>query len=640
MDPAAITSIGLPLLASALMVVVGRRIRRSTAYAVMLAAIGLTAVLALASPPYPGDNPPIAIEWLPGAGAMGLSASASSVWVAFVTAAAGFLALLGTASRGEEFEPLSGAVLLLTLAATNTAFLADHFLARYVALEIVALCVALAPLVEVRGSAGIILASTGYLLLRIGDAGLLVAILILEDVTGTLSIGPALEHAVSAMKAISPTLNVAGLGCMVAGFVLAAWVKMGGWPFHLWSQAGTRLSLASQAWLYTIIVPNLGAYLLYRVTPLLAAAGPVRVAALWIGAAGSALAALMALTRPEPRPAMAFVVAAQGGLTLFAAAAGVKAAVWLGILILTPVQLLLLLAADATQNARSARWRGVGVSAFGLGGFALTAFSLLTTWWAREAGVSLDALFVAQITTALVAIWTVRACRRISRPSRRSDVQAAAHWTQGTTMGLLSGSILAGGLAFGPLVRSAATAAHLTLPALPTLLTLLSYAATSPPMLAVVILSLANWRLQGRSRHRPATVAGPEGEPLDLGKALTRAAQALRLVVEVGITEQIVALVVQVVMSGSRLAWAVEHDGLERFTENAARSTVKGAQGVYRAIEQKRLEGLLRRGVRNLLALSRILQRWHTGRLRRNLLWIPVALALAVSIVFVCGRWS
>jgi len=608
MDPAAITSTGLPLLASALMVVIARGIRRSTAYAVVLAAIGLTAVLVLASSPNPSDTPAIAIEWLPGAGAMGLSASASNVWVAFVTASAGFLALLGTASRGEEFDPLSGAVLLLALAATNTAFLADHFLARYVALEIVALCVALAALVDLRGKSGVILASTGYLQLRIGDAGLLVAMLILEDVSGTLSIGPALEHAVSAMKAVSPTLNVANLGCIAAGFVLAVWVKAGAWPFHLWSQAGARLSLASQAWLYTIIVPNLGAYLLYGVTPLLAVAGPVRVAALWIGAASSALAVLMALMRPEPRTAMGFIVAARGGLTLFVAAAGVKSAVWLGILILTPVQLLLLLAADAThQNARSARWRAVCASAFGVGGFALVAFSLLTTWWAREAGVSPGALFIAQITVALLAVWTARACRRLSRSSRRSDVQGAAHWTQGTTVGLLSGSILAGGLAFGPLVRSAATAAHLTLPALPRLLTLLSYAATSVPMLAVVILSLANWRIRGRLRHRLATVADSEGEPVDLGEALTRAAQGLRLVVEVGLAEQVTGFVVRPVMGGSRLARSLEDDGLE---------------------------GLLRLIVRSVLALSRALRRWHAGRLRRNVLWIPVALALAVSIAF------
>ena len=39
-----------------------------------------------------------------------------------------------------------GALTLLSVAAAQVAFLAEHFLARYVALEIVALCVALAPL--------------------------------------------------------------------------------------------------------------------------------------------------------------------------------------------------------------------------------------------------------------------------------------------------------------------------------------------------------------------------------------------------------------------------------------------------------------------------------------------------------------
>jgi hypothetical protein len=70
----------------------------------------------------------------------------------------------------------------------------------------------------------------------------------------------------------------------------AAWVKLGGWPFHLWSRAGRGLSLASQAWLYATLVPNLGAYLLYRVTPLLAVAGLLRTPLLWLGASCALIA--------------------------------------------------------------------------------------------------------------------------------------------------------------------------------------------------------------------------------------------------------------------------------------------------------------------------------------------------------------
>jgi hypothetical protein len=134
-------------------------------------------------------------------------------------------------------------------------------------------------------------------------------------------------------------------------------------------------------------------------------------------------------------------------------------------------------------------------------------------------------------------------------------------------------------------------------------------------------------------------------------------------VVEVGIAERIVALVVRVVMSGvrvvravehkglegftrraaravmsgARVAWAVEHKGLEGFTNRAARAVMNGAQVAHRTVEQEGLEGILRGAVRILMAQSRVLQRWHTGRLRRNLLWIPIALALGVLALVVVG---
>ena len=52
-------------------------------------------------------------------------------------------------------------------------------------------------------------------------------------------------------------------------------------------------------------------------------------------------------------------------------------------------------------------------------------------------------------------------------------------------------------------------------------------------------------------------------------------------------------------------------------------------------MEQGGLEGLLRRTVRALLAGSRWLQRRHTGRLRRNLVWVAVSLVLAIAALVV-----
>jgi len=676
MSPLATIIIALPLLASALVAMASRRIHRSTAYRVTLAVIGLTALLvpALLLPdvfhPHSGGASSVTIEWLPGSGPMGLTTGASSLYAVLVTTWAGFFALLGTASRSVKFRPLSGAVMLLALASANVAFLADHFLARYVALEVVAFCVALAPLVEVRDPASTRLAWNTYLLLRIGDAGLLAAILILGDASGTLSIDPALESVLSSIGRTGNELDAVRLGWMMAGFVLAVWVKLGGWPFHLWTQTGRRLSLASQAWLYAAVVPNLGAYLLYRVTPLLALAGPLQIAALWLGAGAAALATLIALTQADVRAALVYVGAAQGGLALFTAATGNKPAVWMGLLALTPLRLLLFLASDVSRNSNgcppsaSATLHRVAACLFALGGLALAAFDLLITWWAREAGAPLDVLFIAEAAVALTIVWTARTAwllfPRMSasamsasamsasamsaiRPLPSTEKETAVHadvrhpLTQWMAVGLLGGGALACGLAFGPLLRYLIAAAHLTPPTLPTFPALLRHAATAPALLAVLVLSLAAWRLQRRSEQEPLGVVEPAEEVYDLEEGLARAAQVLHSVVEVGIAEQIITLVVRTVVQGARAAWAVEHTGLEGITGRSVRAVVNGAHAAHRVVEQEGLEGILRRAVRIINTLSRIFQRWHTGRLRRNLLWVPITLVLAVLALAVYG---
>jgi hypothetical protein len=96
-----------------------------------------------------------------------------------------------------------------------------------------------------------------------------------------------------------------------------------------------------------------------------------------------------------------------------------------------------------------------------------------------------------------------------------------------------------------------------------------------------------------------------------LEDGLIQAARALRAGVEAGILEQIIALVV--------------------------RGTTRSAHATYRIVEQGGFEGLLRRTVRAVVALSQVLQRWHTGRLRHNLLWVTFSLALIALTLVLCG---
>jgi len=589
----------LPFLAG---FVISLFLRRSqeAARGVALAASAATALLATALIPRAGDDPTLVIQWLPGTGPMTFGLDATSLYAAVVTTWAAFLTLLAASSADRETPSLLFALVLLALSAGNVAFLSEHFLSRYVALEVVALSIALAPLVELRGDEGGRGFWLVYVVLRLGDIGLLSTIKILYAASGTLEITPALEAA--------GTLGGARLGWVIFGLLLAVWVKLGLWPFHLWVSWGRGLTPGTQAWLYTTLMPNLGAYLLYRVAPLLAPGLAVQTLLLWLAAGATMLAVITALTRRDLRSALIYIAAARGALLVFAAVSGLKAAVWLGLLATTPLQLLLFLAAEAPERGASSIGGRAAQGLFALAGLALTGTGVLITWSAREAGVPVDALFVAETSVALLGIWTIR---EATRPHRREEAGSLpARWV---ALGTLGVATLGGAVSFGPLARWLMQSADLGGGRVPRLTELLRYLVTAPAHLLTLIMVLVVWQMQRRSRIRVHVPGPADGEQVemayDLQEGLAQAARALRAIVEVGFLEQIIVLSVRVVVDGARMT--------------------------YRLVEQEGLEGLLRRAVQTVLGLSQMLSRRHTGLLRHNLLWIPLTLTLAL-LVTIC----
>ena len=81
----------------------------------------------------------------------------------------------------------------------------------------------------------------------------------------------------------------------------------------------------------------------------------------------------------------------------------------------------------------------------------------------------------------------------------------------------------------------------------------------------------------------------------------------------------------------ARAAWRVEHSGLDGLTRWTARALIEVAHMAHQTVEEQGLEGTLRHAVRLVQVAFQGIQRLHTGRLRRNLVWLPVALALAVA---------
>jgi NADH:ubiquinone oxidoreductase subunit 5 (subunit L)/multisubunit Na+/H+ antiporter MnhA subunit len=634
----------LPLVAGVGLLVAGRRLSLVASHWTCLATACVVALCLLGLLPFAGQVPPVAITWLPGMGAMALHLGVTGLCVAAATAWAAVLVLLGTTSRETFCAPTSGAVMLIALAAAAVAYTAGHFLLRYVALEMVALVVALVPLIEVRGERGAGLTRLVYLLFRVADAGLLAAILILFAASGTFDIGPALEA--------GQGLDQGLLEWTVLGLVIAVWVKVGGWPFSLWARAGGRLGTRSRAWTYATVMPTLGIYLLYRVTPLIARAELARGAALWIGAGGAVVAVLLALAQTNPRVGIVFVCSAQGGLALLLAATGSKTTVWLSALVMTPLRLLLYLVADAWPSKQHKARAGLIL----LGGGALTAWSLLSTYWARAAGAPWPMLVWGEAAVGLLAVWTATVAWGYWMAPGEGEY-TGRNWLRWGVPGILAVGLVVVGAAAGPVLHGLAHLAHGDLPADPALPSVLRYLATASAMWGVGVLVLVAWVLRwplpwlrpfpGRrseaSHSLQSSLNGGEGEDRgqagqlpDLEATLIRTAQTLRSTVEAGALERAISEVDRVVLGTAHVTRrVVEQRFLEDMLRRLAGGTARGARTMHRIIEQDGLEGLLRAIVRATFGVARIMQRWHSGKLRRNLLWIAICLALAVWLVWV-----
>lgn len=215
------------------------------------------------------------ITWLPGAGPWSLHIGGVGLYAAITTLTAALAAQVANCQSGRSLSPLLNTIFLIAIGSGNAAFLAGHFLARYLALEIVALCVAAACLVQLRGDIGTRAAGFVYLMLRVGDAGLLGAILLLLDAGGTLNVTQALQAGMA--------LSGMPLIWVVVGLGLAVWVKAGIWPFHHWQRVGLAFSAPLGVWLHVVLMPQLGLYLLYRIAPLLASSQGFQIVFIALG---------------------------------------------------------------------------------------------------------------------------------------------------------------------------------------------------------------------------------------------------------------------------------------------------------------------------------------------------------------------
>ncbi len=164
-------------------------------------------------------------------------------------------------STTQKHPRFHGVLLCIAISFGFIAFFSGQFMIRYIALEIVGLMVALSAFEPFSDRESFSRFGGIFLILRLGDIGLWISILILQKHANTLEISQMINTATELPLQINTWV--------LAGFLLAILVKTAAYPFGIWRDFIEMDKSGPAFWLSSVLMPALGLYLLYRILPII-----------------------------------------------------------------------------------------------------------------------------------------------------------------------------------------------------------------------------------------------------------------------------------------------------------------------------------------------------------------------------------
>lgn len=565
----------------------------------------LTAGCALALIPQVGKESLYAFSWIPGMVRVGLYPGALGVYLAALAAVVGSLCLL---YLGEE-EGRHHALMLLFIGAAVAALLLDNFLARYFALELVAIS---ACLLMAQGDFKTALRS--YFIIRLGDVGFLAGMLLLFRGTGSFNI----QYVIGRGGDIPPSLLTPAAAC----FLLATAVKAAQFPFHVWL-LGTTAAPTPAGALVQAVMPGLGLYLLLRVWPLFAGLAWWGEAVLWVGALSALLAAAVALAQDDLRRLWAYSTVSQFGVMVFALAAGAPFAAQVHLLGHVLPRALLSLSGGRSHptpaayggfpsplpNLGEGRGRRGGRRALAPlpGALVLLGLTLLSGFWSKEAVLARQhpALVAVEVALVLTFAYALPACRL--RGSEATEIKPQ----QLIPLFVLAAGALASLLGVGPLVRWLSCRLGASEEGLPEAWALVRYFLTSPAVLLSLLVVPMGFLLF--ARHRVVFEALGEQTGLKVLPLVRRGFSLEALYPRLGNS----------LLATADLLWRYFEVGvLDRFNYLVAGGMTRLAGLLLRYFDVGVLDRFNYLTARGAMRLGRTFRRAHTGYLGHNLWWV------------------
>jgi NAD(P)H-quinone oxidoreductase subunit 5 len=298
----------------------GRRMARIangvawTAFALALFALighgfGPAHGLTLFSIPLPGDFGDFAIGVYVNGVTVIMLALVSLVGAVVSTYARNYMA-------GDAREAYFHKWMVLTLAAILTLIVSGNLLMLSLAWIATSLCLHRLLLFYPDRPAAVMAAHKKFVFSRIGDASLLVAILLIGSTLHTLDLGSVYAAMADIEGPLPATLQWAAWL-----IVLAAVLKCAQFPFHGWLIQVMEAPTPVSALLHAGIV-NAGAFLIIRMSPVMSLSGTAMDALAIIGLVTLAVASLVMLTQTSIKVSLAWSTSAQMGFMLLEAGLG------------------------------------------------------------------------------------------------------------------------------------------------------------------------------------------------------------------------------------------------------------------------------------------------------------------------------
>jgi len=294
-----------PATAGAVLLLVGLG-RRETNRFVPAVSVAVSAVVVALSIIVAVCRPAVSVAFMAGAD-FALRTDALSATVAPAVAAVTFLVLVFSASDAELSGGRFHGLMLVFAAAALLTATAATLPALLLAWEVMGAAsyalIGFAWHDDARVSAGL----TAFITTRTADLGLY------------LAAGAALAGGAGLAIAGLPDASAGWRHVIAAGVLAAALGKAAQLPFSFWLSAAMKGPSPVSALLHSAAMVAMGAYLLLRASPLLAATGWAATAAAWLGAATAVLLGAVALAQRDLKQLLAASTSAQLGFVVMAA---------------------------------------------------------------------------------------------------------------------------------------------------------------------------------------------------------------------------------------------------------------------------------------------------------------------------------